>query len=137
MVFCSETRTTEKLLNEELMIKTYKLIRCDSHSRHTGGVMIYIHESLEYKIICNKNVEKNMWCIVIKLMKTSRNWKICVLYHSPNASDSDFITYVEKLINNHFQSTQYNVVVGDFNIDVEKDSSLSKNLSNIFAKNIV
>lgn len=32
-------------------IENYEIIRCDSKSRHTGGVAIYINKNLKYKLI--------------------------------------------------------------------------------------
>lgn len=61
MVFCSETCLTEKIDNTEIDMIGYKLIRCDSHSRHTGGVAIYIRENIMFDVICNVSIERNVW----------------------------------------------------------------------------
>lgn len=42
IVLLSETRLTENIDDSEINIKNYRVIRCDSRSRHTGGTAIYI-----------------------------------------------------------------------------------------------
>lgn len=70
IILCSETCTTKDIEDKELEIATFNMIRCDSHSRHTGGVLIYVHREINFNIIYNDSVNMNLWCIVIKL----KNW---------------------------------------------------------------
>ena len=57
IVLCSETCTTSNIEDAEISIATFNMIRCDSHSRHTGGVLIYIKKSITYNLICNKTID--------------------------------------------------------------------------------
>lgn len=76
IVLCSETHVTENVGDAEISIVGYNHVRCDSHSRHTGGVLIYIHKSVDFKLIYNRSFNNNMWCIVIKTIKSTYNWQI-------------------------------------------------------------
>ena len=38
IVLCSETCTTTNIEDAEISIATFNMIRCDTHSHHTGGV---------------------------------------------------------------------------------------------------
>lgn len=44
----SETHVTEDIDDCELVINGYKLERCNSRSRHTGGVVMYIRNSIKH-----------------------------------------------------------------------------------------
>lgn len=52
-VLLSETHITSDIADEEIMINNYNLFRCDSHSRHTGGVIIYLKKNVKYKLKSN------------------------------------------------------------------------------------
>jgi hypothetical protein len=49
ILLLSETRTIIDMSDAELAIDNYNLIRLDSYNRHTGGVAIYLHNSMTYK----------------------------------------------------------------------------------------
>ncbi|KAK9759293.1 7tm Chemosensory receptor [Popillia japonica] len=42
IVMLSETHVTEEILDSEISIKGYNILRCNSYSRHTGGVIMYV-----------------------------------------------------------------------------------------------
>lgn len=46
ILMCNETCLTNKINDFEVDLKNYKLERCDSHSRHMGGVAIYVKNKL-------------------------------------------------------------------------------------------
>lgn len=133
IILCSETCTTENVEDSELDIATYKMVRCDSHSRHTGGVIIYVHTTIDFNIIYNASVNRNIWCIIIKLKKVDKKFQIGVLYHSPNTSDADFLDYLTEILLNKYDKSNHNIVVGDFNINMNYTSTYSTKLSEIFS----
>lgn len=133
IVLCSETHVTENVGDAEIAIVGYNHVRCDSHSRHTGGVLIYIHKSVDFKLIYNRSFNNNMWCIVIKTIKSTYNWQIGLLYHSPNTSDAEFIRYIEEVLEECFSETNNNVFVGDFNINLNYQSTYANQITSTFA----
>ena len=58
-VYCfSETHVTNDIQDIELNIDDYYTIRCDSHSRYTGGIIMYVHGYIQAEILCNVNIDK-------------------------------------------------------------------------------
>lgn len=132
IILCSETCTTNHITDQELCIQTYKLVRCDSHSRHTGGTMIYIHDSIEYNIKYNKSIDQNIWCIFIKLKHFNPKWQIGVVYHSPSTSDADFINYLRTILGSTCEMSESNILIGDFNINLNNTTTYSSQLIDLF-----
>ena len=61
IILCSETCTATNIEDAEISIPTSNMIRCASHSRLTGGVLIYTKKkSIKYNLICNKTLDQNM-----------------------------------------------------------------------------
>lgn len=131
MVMCTETRTTTEIEDSEIKCKNYKAFRCDSVSRHTGGVIIYVHKNVKAKIISKKVYDKNLWVMTIQLIDTAINGLFTVLYHSPSTSDSSFIEYFENYLESVINYNKTNLIVGDFNINWNKTTSISENLKQI------
>lgn len=42
----NETHITSDIENNELKVRGYNIMRCDSDSRHTGGVVVYIKNNI-------------------------------------------------------------------------------------------
>lgn len=81
---CSETCLTNEINDFEIDIENYKIERCDSHSRHTGGVVAYIKQSINYKVLLNKCYMNNLWCLVFEVKGCDLKGIYTVLYHSPS-----------------------------------------------------
>lgn len=129
VLLLSETRVTEDILDSEISFKGYLTLRCNSESRHTGGVAILVKRNIVVKEISNIAIDKNTWLLAIKIIKGFRNGVYVVVYHSPNASHSDFIEYFENWCDNMLDEKDDVIITGDFNIDVAKHSFYSKKLS--------
>ena len=52
------THTTDMVEDAEIDLKNCQIIRCDSISAHTGGVILYIKENWEYEILKTMAIEK-------------------------------------------------------------------------------
>lgn len=127
-----ETHVTQEISDSEIDIKGYITVRCNSESRHTGGVVVYISENIKHKVMYNNSKEKNFWAIGVK--SYGRNsFLLGVLYHSPNGKHGEFLEYVEDL----FQDidTKYKglptILCGDFNINWLKEDTNTKRLMSI------
>lgn len=125
MLLLSETHLTDKILNREININNYDILRSDSSSRHTGGVAIYIKKKIKYKLISNKQINKNVWILSIELNEQKRNLngQYTVLYHSPSSSDAVFIKYFNEWIEKNHKEEKKHVICGDFNIDMSDTSN--------------
>lgn len=93
VVCLTETRLTEDIEDDEVHIDGYTVVRTNSNSRHTGGVMFYISNNLVYQITDSVIVNMNYWvsAIVIKVCNISVN--IVGVYRSPSGSSSQFIHF--------------------------------------------
>lgn len=131
MLLCSETCLTEQINNFEVIIENYRLERCDSHSRHTGGVAIYIRENIDYKILTNKCFLRSIWCIVLEIKNDFKKGIYVILYRSPSSSISCFLNILDDLCKQFIVPSKTCVIVGDFNIDVSKISTYSQKLNDI------
>lgn len=67
IIALSETRLTNETDNCEIMIPDYKIVRCDSERRTTGGTMMYIKKDIEYEIIVNENTVNICWTVGIRM----------------------------------------------------------------------
>lgn len=86
IMLCSETCLTENIKDFEINVENYRLERCDSHSRHTGGVVVYIRQCIDYKVILNTCFLKSIWCIVFEINNCALKGLYIVFYRSPSSS---------------------------------------------------
>lgn len=98
MVMCSETCLTDDIKNSEIKVNGYKLIRCDSLSRHTGGVAAYIRDEIKFDVILNVSFEKHFWCLVFRTKQNFEKELYAIVYHSPNSSHATFIDKIQELV---------------------------------------
>lgn len=127
----SETRTTEDINDCELSIVGYKLERCNSKNRHTGGVVMYIKDSINHSVLLSKSVEDNIWILSVKLWKNVKSGVYSVIYHSPGMSDSQFVNIFEEWIRDSFNYDVFNLAIGDFNLDLMKNEFYCNKMMNV------
>lgn len=109
---------TKNIENSEVNIKKYKIIRCDSHSRHTGGVAIYIKNRINFSIVSNMNYLNNIWILALKIINRNINGVFVVIYHSPSSSDAIFVNYFHDWCTDNLNPENINIITGDFNINL-------------------
>lgn len=127
-IVLSETHITEQIEDSELNISGYSAIRCNSHSRHTGGVILYVAKYVKFKIVVNENLDNEVWLLSVEL-HSKKNIIIHGLYKSPACSDRKFLKYLDNYVNS-LVSSKTHIMVGDFNIDMHctTDSYYSRSL---------
>lgn len=135
MILCSETCATTDILDSELNIAGYNLIRCDSHSRHTGGTLIYLKKSLKYVVIDSHNFDNNTWCLSIDVKSIFVKGIYTVIYHSPNTSHSVFMDILVQICHRCINLLKTCLIVGDFNIDMSKNNTYTDKLQSIAEQN--
>nr|CAI5850892.1 unnamed protein product [Callosobruchus analis] len=102
VLITSEARTVAEIEDCEVVIQDYQLVRCDSSSRHTGGIVIYIRNGIEYKVKKKIISDPNYWFSFIEVKVSGQKWSIGGVYHSPSASDADFIDKLEDVLDDYF-----------------------------------
>ena len=131
VIYCfNETHVTANILDQELQNGDYQIMRCDSHSRFTGGVLMYIHETVKADIMCNLNIDNAIWILGIRYwdLKRQAHNLICV-YRSPNTNPGLFFQKYQDIFS-LFDLSLHIMFVGDLNINVKEKSYYCERLLN-------
>lgn len=115
----SETHVTTDIIDNEIKIDEYKCIRCDSNSRHTGGVVMYIKEGIKFKLVKIVALVKT-WFIAIQIEES--NLQISVIYNSPSQRINDFFNILDEFISLNLDYNCQQILVGDININVARNT---------------
>ena len=102
--------------------------------REIDSAVVCVHESIKYEVVCTK---ANL-CQKIIRETTSRNpcFIVVCMYVSPSFKLSSILNELEKLLNDNSSFTGCTVyIVGDKNLDVLKQNTLSSFYSNFLQKN--
>lgn len=135
IVLLSETRTVPEMYDAEFHINNYNFIRCDSDSRHTGGVAMYIHENINFKIISNCEKER-AWFLAIHIIKGYHTTGIFgVVYRSFQTTNPVFLNNFDEWLENVINHNKQNFIFGDCNIDVKSNEFYSVKLKQLIADN--
>lgn len=127
IVALSETRITQDIEESEVNVPGYSIIRCDAENRYTGGVSIYVKNNIKYCVVLIKKLIANCWCIVIEVQDKIYKGVIIVIYHSPSASNGDFIRFLEEIVELVIIKGEC-ILIGDFNIDMRLDKFYPRKL---------
>ena len=84
----SESKLDDSVLNPEVEINGYDLLRCD-RNRHGGRIACYIRQDLCYRTrtICSKEIENLFFDI---LLPKSKPFTVSILYRPPNQNKITF-----------------------------------------------
>ena len=115
IVFIVESWISEDIQDCKISIEDYHIVRLD-RNRHGGGIIIYIHVSLNWEVLLRG--PNNLDFIALSIRPVFSNVKHCVsvLYRPPSSPVSffdDFCNTLQHLSPHLFTSF---MVVGDFNI---------------------
>lgn len=131
IVCCTETCITPEIDDVELFISGYNLIRCNSNSRHTGGVVIYVRNDIKYDNVNHCANIGNYWFSSVIVTLLGIKIHLIVVYRSPGGSEAKFLDYFEEYCNEIILSGLFILIVGDFNIDLMKETTYSKKIRKI------
>lgn len=131
IVCLTETRLTVEIENFEIDILGYYIVRVDSENRHTGGVVVYLKENITLLEAKRYQFQKNYWFLVVKITLNNKIYMLGNLYHSPSASDSDFLNFFEQWCEGLTDSNCNIIIMGDFNINWLASSTYSNKLKKI------
>lgn len=132
IIIClSETHVTEDFQNNEIDIEGYNAITTYSTSQHTGGTIIYIKNELQYTVTINESIYMNMWISGIQFSIKKHKYNILNLYHSPSSRDAEFLEKLEEILEQYVTKPGTFILVGDFNINVAKNTHYSNKIKSI------
>lgn len=135
IICLTETHVTNDIELTEIAIDGFRTEICYTNSTHTGGVIFYIKNEVEFQVLKNFTIDKNMWCVVIKVLIKLKTYTIIGVYHSPSASTADFLHYFEGILEEYSSNNIDTIIIGDFNIDMLQDTFYSKQLSRTLREN--
>ena len=78
----------------------------------------YNIERVNSESVCfNTAIEKNIWCLVIKIRLNNDYFTLAGVYHSPNHSHIEFINFLRNWLNKNLLNISHIFLMfGDFNI---------------------
>lgn len=118
MLSLTEARVTIDISDHEIDISNYVVIRVNSKSRQTGGVVCYIRKDVNYKVIDSIEIEKNVWFLALEIMTKLGSMVVASVYHSPSGSHANFINFVDEWCENNLRNlNRIFLLMGDFNIN--------------------
>lgn len=127
----TESRITNNITDDELKIQDFNMIRCDAENGYSGGVVVYVRQSVKYRPLFSTKMEGNYWCIGINVRSDFYGGNLLFLYHSPNSSDVEFISFLEQKIDKLLKKENL-IVMGDFNMDMLNRRYYENKLDNMF-----
>lgn len=83
--------------------------------------------NIKYCVVLVKKIVANCWCIVIEIQDNIYKGVIIVIYHSPSASDGDFIRFLGEIVEAVIVKKEC-ILVGDCNINMMLDSFYARKL---------
>lgn len=123
MILITESRLTDEIDDSEISLNNYKLYRCDSTSRHTGGSAIYVRDDITVLSTDKKVIDKNMWLVLVKIKNSIYKGIVAAIYHSPNANHNEFIEAFNEWCSLINEENENVLICGDFNINWLEESN--------------
>lgn len=131
----TETHITENIEVNEIMLKGYNNIKCNSNSTRTGGVIIYIKNCWEIIKIMEKTVDSKIWLLACKCKYNDIDIVIVAIYRSPSSSERDFCNFFKENIEILAESANDLIIAGDFNIDWRKNDRYKREIESFLNDN--
>lgn len=130
MILClTEARVTADISDVELKILNYSCVRCDSDSRHTGGVLVYVNNGIDYSNCKIFRKEKNFWLVSVKVKLFNSFYILCAFYRSPSGNVREFLNYFESFCEDVMNCNV--IIVGDFNFNLLEINGYNSKLLDI------
>lgn len=136
-VMClTETHLTDQIEEKEIYIEGYSIVRVDSNSRATGGVMCYFRKDVKYSDIRVFSVPYTFWIILCKATVSKKPFLLGCVYRSPSSSEHVFLDFFRNFVSEHLVDQENDVIIlGDFNINVNKEETYSRQLKRLLQDN--
>lgn len=113
----TETHITEDILDQELIIENYNVYRCNSNSKHTGGILLYVYQEISVKLIENMAKNYEYWFLYVRLKVNSSLYELCMYYRSPSGNIVSFLNFFESKCECLWDTNNTIIHIGDFNLN--------------------
>ncbi|XP_046664520.1 uncharacterized protein LOC124357090 [Homalodisca vitripennis] len=113
--------------------------RCSRDNRR-GGVVILAKESLKMKQLVSTKIDvlcqdKLFECSSARFETDKLSFLLVGIYKTPQFENSEFLIRLNNLFEFLISKGKYVIIMGDFNIDILKNTNESKELKNILLRN--
>ena len=144
VVSLSESRLKDENANQNSLYQIPNYIpihQIRKGSSKGGGVSIYIHKTLNYKLRCDKSIcNPDIEALTIEIIKENKkNLIITGIYRPPRSDEKNFRKEYKKLIENKNEINKQIFLIGDINLnslDYETNNCV-KNFFNLSFKNSI
>ena len=108
-----ESHLKPDILNTEIEISHYNIFRADRSNRSHGGIINYVHETLNAEEIISYS---NSTCELLIIHIQEKNCLICTVYRPPDTKSTEFLPIIDKLKQAFQQYQGLDIVLtGDLN----------------------
>lgn len=131
LILClTETCITDNFTDRELDLEGYNTIRCDSTSRHTGGVLIFTKKCIKFDNVKVLVSDVNFWLLSVDIKINKTSYSVAAVYRSPNANVTHFLDRFLQWLDVYIDNNNNHSIIltGDFNIDFSKNDYAKKRL---------
>ena len=130
MLFLSESHVHADVESVEVKIDGYRVERCDTENRRTGGVMAIIRNDVKCKLVSVECVGNYVWLLSVEVFMSGVRYLCTVLYHPPHTEDVKFVDYFNVYLDRVSAFRGFNILMGDFNFDLLKRSFYGEKIVN-------
>ena len=109
----TETWLTNRCPNGLLQIQGYQIVRRDRKGKRGGGILCFIHESLQW--VHRTDLSTNNEDVWLELFCQGRNIIMCLSYRPPNEQMAAFLNNAETSLEKAFSETPRLILAGDYN----------------------
>jgi hypothetical protein len=130
---CTETWLKPPIHDDELNLQNYNIFRQDRPGAKTGGgIMIYVKDCYEVTVIPTK-YSAPLESLEIKIRKENMKPTHLIVIYRPKETPITLLQQMEADLISH--SDKHTFLIGDFNIDNAKSTSLSCSLKSLVERN--
>lgn len=126
---CNETHLTEDINDNEIEISGYNVIRCNSGSSRTGGVVVFITKKMKFYSVktCATNFA---WIVSFQIDTGHRKVTIAAVYLSASENKSTIMNFMDSWCEEICENDSV-LIAGDFNIDMSVDTPYAQRIRNL------
>ncbi|XP_068680643.1 uncharacterized protein [Montipora foliosa] len=126
VISINETRLEQGILNSEIYIPGYEIVRRD-RNRNGGGVCFYIKTAINYSVRTNLNIN-NLENLCLEIRKPNSKPFLIVTWYRPPNSPNEVFSSVENLIGRLDSENVEFYLMGDMNCNMASMSDTNSHL---------
>ena len=138
VIAVTETRFHSKFTDKMASIANYNIVRNDRIGRTGGGVALYVHNSLKYKVLTSSSNHGNLGLTEYLLCEVEPHGHhklfVAVIYRPPNSPFYKKTDFLEKL-SNFFPEYNNKLILGDFNSNMLTENPQSSIMRDFINQN--